>query len=55
MNLTFFQRDENRNSKISTESPLAGGQVCEFSIVMFNKTEEELHVKTLTNLGTKEF
>jgi hypothetical protein len=27
-------------------------RVCEFSIVMFNQTEEELHADTLTNLGT---
>jgi len=55
MKLAFNLRDYNRISEISTESPLVNGHVCEFSIVMLNKTEEELHAKTLTNLGTKEF
>jgi hypothetical protein len=27
-------------------------RVCENSIVMFNQKEEEMHAKTLTNLGT---
>jgi hypothetical protein len=56
MKLAFNHRDYNRISEISTESPAKRtGHVCEFSIVMLNKTEEELHAKTLTNLGTKEF
>jgi hypothetical protein len=54
MKLAFNHRDENSNFEISTESPVnSAGRVCEFSIVMLNKTEEELHAKTLTNLGTK--
>jgi hypothetical protein len=55
MKLAFSKRDENKISKISTETPRNSGYVCEFSIVMFNKIQEELHAKTLTNLGTKEF
>ena len=55
MKLTLFHRDENKNSNISTETPCVDGDVCEFSIVMYNKIKEELHAKTLTNLGTREF
>ena len=54
MNLTFTEKHIKEISETQRRASLTTRRVCEIKNQISNQIKEELHAKTLTNLGTEE-